>query len=61
MAAALHRIAAESVGWRVTLAAQAHLVRFYQGFGFVATSAPYDDYGISHVDMALPGVPTPGL
>jgi len=27
--------------------------RFYQSFGFSATSAPYDDFGVEHVEMAL--------
>jgi predicted GNAT family N-acyltransferase len=26
---------------------------FYQSFGFSATSAPYDDFGVEHVEMAL--------
>ncbi len=38
----------------VALTAQLHLVRFYQGFGFTTTSDPYDDFGITHVDMRLP-------
>ena len=33
------------------------LVSFYESLGFAVTSEPYDDYGLSHVDMAL--VPTP--
>jgi predicted GNAT family N-acyltransferase/very-short-patch-repair endonuclease len=35
----------------VTLSAQTYLVRFYETLGFRATSAPYDDYGVPHVDM----------
>ena len=35
----------------VTLSAQNYLVPFYQALGFRATSAPYDDYGVPHVDM----------
>ncbi len=38
----------------VVLAAQLHLMRFYEGFGFSAVSAPYDDFGLSHIDMARP-------
>jgi ElaA protein len=40
-------------GVPVTLAAQAHLVDFYGGLGFVAVGEPYDDDGIPHVDMVL--------
>ena len=39
---------------RVVLGAQAYLVPFYRGFGFATVSAPYDDAGVPHVDMALP-------
>ena len=38
---------------RVTLTAQTYLVPFYESFGFRVTSAPYDDYGLKHVDMSL--------
>ncbi len=38
----------------IVLTAQFHLVRFYQGFGFVTTSEPYDDFGLTHVDMRNP-------
>ena len=37
----------------VEISAQAHLVDFYNGLGFVTTSAVYDDDGIPHVDMRL--------
>ena len=37
----------------VTLSAQTYLAPFYESLGFQATSAPYDDYGVPHVDMAL--------
>ena len=40
-------------GAPVGLAAQAHLLDFYVGLGFVAVSAPYDEDGIPHVDMML--------
>jgi len=36
----------------VTLGAQTYLAPFYQSLGFQPTSAPYDDYGVPHVDMA---------
>ena len=38
---------------RITLGAQTYLVPFYQSFGFAPVSAPYDDCGVPHVDMAL--------
>lgn len=46
-------IAAESThpGSGIKISAQQHLEAFYQGFGFVTTSAPYDEDGISHIDM----------
>jgi ElaA protein len=38
--------------YAVTLSAQTYLTPFYETLGFRATSAPYDDYGVPHVDMA---------
>jgi ElaA protein len=38
-------------GHAIRIGAQAHLERFYGGFGFVTVSAPYDEDGIMHVDM----------
>jgi ElaA protein len=35
----------------VKLSAQAYLTPFYKTLGFRTTSAPYDDYGVPHVDM----------
>lgn len=35
----------------VVLAAQHHLIRFYQSFGFAATSEPFDDFGLAHIAM----------
>jgi ElaA protein len=37
----------------VTLTGQTYLAPFYETLGFAVTSAPYDDYGLSHVDMQL--------
>lgn len=37
----------------VALGAQAYLVRFYESFGFIAISEPYDDGGLPHIDMVL--------
>ena len=36
----------------VTLAAQIHLAPFYEAFGFVANSDPYDEFGVGHVEMS---------
>lgn len=36
----------------VTLSAQTYLAAFYETLGFRAISAPYDDYGVPHIDMA---------
>ena len=35
----------------IRIGAQQYLERFYQSFGFVTVSAPYDEDGIQHVDM----------
>jgi ElaA protein len=35
----------------VALSAQAHLVAWYESFGFRPTSDPYEEAGIDHVDM----------
>lgn len=37
----------------IELSAQQYLLKFYQSFGFVATSEPYDDDGIMHINMRL--------
>jgi ElaA protein len=37
----------------IALGAQVPLVPFYESFGFAATSEPYDDFGVAHVEMAL--------
>jgi ElaA protein len=37
----------------VALAAQAPLVPFYRGYGFEPTGEPFDDFGLTHVDMEL--------
>jgi ElaA protein len=41
-------------GSDVAIGAQAHLERFYAGFGFARAGEPYDDVGVAHVDMLLP-------
>jgi ElaA protein len=40
-------------GQPVMLTAQIHLVPFYRGFGFEPTGEPFDDFGLTHVDMEL--------
>ncbi|MBO0738986.1 MAG: GNAT family N-acetyltransferase [Alphaproteobacteria bacterium] len=40
-------------GGPVALTAQAHLLPFYQSFGFEPTGEPFDDFGLTHVDMTL--------
>jgi ElaA protein len=37
----------------VVLGAQIPLVPFYESFGFAASSKPYDDFGVAHVEMVL--------
>jgi ElaA protein len=37
----------------VALGAQAHLVPFYQSFGFAAAAEPYDEFGVLHVEMRI--------
>lgn len=38
----------------ILLTAQLYLARFYEGFGFAATSEPYDDFGLAHIHMRRP-------
>jgi ElaA protein len=52
MAEALARCRRDFPNCAVTLSAQTYLAPFYEALGFGATSAPYDDYGVPHVDMA---------
>ncbi|SHI08993.1 GNAT family N-acetyltransferase [Ferrimonas marina] len=39
----------------ITLSAQQALQSYYEDFGFRACSLPYDDGGVMHLDMVLPG------
>jgi ElaA protein len=41
-------------GHAIRIGAQAHLEKFYGGFGFRTISAPYDEDGILHIDMLRP-------
>lgn len=44
-------------GHAIRIGAQAHLERFYAGYGFVTVSEPYDEDGILHIDMLRPAGP----
>jgi len=41
-------------GRAIRIGAQRHLERFYGEFGFAASSAPYDEDGIVHIEMLRP-------
>jgi ElaA protein len=41
-------------GKPVRIGAQARLAKFYEDFGFVTASAPYDEDGIVHIEMLRP-------
>lgn len=53
MIEALDRCQRDYPDCAVTLSGQTYLAPFYETLGFAVTSAPYDDYGLSHVDMIL--------
>ena len=40
-------------GRSVALTAQTYLVSFYRSFGFEPTGEPFDDFGLTHIDMEL--------
>ncbi|WP_310387981.1 GNAT family N-acetyltransferase [Roseateles sp.] len=44
-------------GQAVAISAQAYLLAFYAGLGFVQTSEPYDEDGIVHIDMIHESAP----
>ena len=46
-------------GQGIRISAQAHLERFYGGFGFVRVGDPYPEDSIPHLEMLMPGAPTP--
>jgi len=50
---ALSRCREHYPGLPVALTAQAHLLPFYRSFRFEPTGEPYDDFGLTHVDMEL--------
>ncbi|HEX3097587.1 MAG TPA: GNAT family N-acetyltransferase [Usitatibacter sp.] len=54
MAEALARAEKLWPGRPIRIGAQQRLERFYEDFGFVTASAPYDEDGILHVEMVRP-------
>ena len=54
MEAALQRAAEIYPHRDVALSAQTYLEPFYRSLGFVTSSAPYNDYGVPHLDMVGP-------
>ena len=46
-------------GQGIRISAQAHLEGFYGGFGFVRVGDPYPEDNIPHLEMLMPGAPTP--
>jgi ElaA protein len=59
MREALARCRRDYSDYAVTLSGQTYLASFYESLGFAVTSAPYDDYGLSHVEMKLVPSPAP--
>ena len=53
MAEALRRLESLAPGQPVKIAAQRRLEDFYLGFGFRTVSDPYEEDGITHVDMII--------
>jgi ElaA protein len=43
----------EYPGRLIVLRAQRHLIPFYDSFGFTVTSEPFDDFGVTHVEMMM--------
>jgi ElaA protein len=42
-------------GSDITVGAQTYLEPFYRSLGFAASSAPYDDHGVPHIEMVRRG------
>jgi ElaA protein len=60
VAEGLRRLLAQWPGAACRISAQAHLERFYAGFGFAAVGDPYLEDGIPHREMLRPaGLPAP--
>lgn len=54
MREAIRRVDSVAPGMAVRIGAQCYLQGFYEEFGFVVDSAPYDEDGIMHVEMVRP-------
>jgi ElaA protein len=54
VAEGVRRCAEAWPGRGIRISAQAHLERFYGGFGFVAVGEPYAEDGIPHLQMLKP-------
>lgn len=54
MEEALARCRLDHPGCAIVLSAQTYLAPFYASLGFRPIAAPYDDYGVPHVEMARP-------
>jgi ElaA protein len=54
VAEGLRRLLAQWPGAACRISAQAHLERFYAGFGFAAVGEPYLEDGIPHLEMLRP-------
>ena len=59
VAEGIARCTAAWPGQGIRISAQAHLERFYGGFGFVRVGDPYPEDNIPHLEMLMPGAPTP--
>ena len=53
MEEALSRCREHYAGLPVVLTAQTYLVSFYRSFGFEPVGEPFEDFGLTHVDMEL--------
>jgi ElaA protein len=53
MAEALARCPRDHPDYAIVLTAQTYLAAFYETLGFRTTSAPFDDYGLQHVEMVM--------
>lgn len=54
MQEAVARTRGTFAGFPIRIGAQQHLHRFYEGLGFTQASPPYDEDGITHIEMLLP-------
>jgi ElaA protein len=52
-AEAIARCRRDHPGSTIALSAQSYLAPFYETLGFRPISAPYDDYGVPHIDMEM--------